>query len=270
LLLSLSLSSHDYVAHVFGPHSWEEWDELLRLDRELAGLLTFLDGRFGSDGYDVMLTADHGSVAIPEVAAAKPGPWCARPADVARWQRTCAGQRLLAPALSAALEQAYADAFGAAFGPGPWLTGLADPLVFFTAKGAALAPADRTRAVAIAKQTLGPLGVSDVIDVRAVPAACGPGATVAELVCRSIDAKDPADLYLVVAPGAFFDPGYAPGQGMSHGSPYLHDRAVPLIVRAPGRVAPGEVYDRPVTFKTFTRTAATLLGVTPPPAWSAD
>jgi arylsulfatase A-like enzyme len=266
LLLALSLSSHDYVAHVFGPHSWEEWDELLRLDRGLAELLAFFDRKFGPDGYDVILTADHGSVALPEVAAANPGPWCARPADVARWQRTCAGQRLLPPAVAAALEGAYV----AAFGPGPWVMGLADPLVFFSAKGAALAPNDRARAVAIAKQTLGPLGVSDVVDVRAAPATCGAGVAVADLVCRSIDVKAPGDLYLVVAPGAFFDPGYSPGQGMSHGSPYLHDRAVPLIVRAPGRVAPGEVYDRPVTFKTFARTAAALLGVTPPPAWSGD
>jgi arylsulfatase A-like enzyme len=266
LLLALSLSSHDYVTHVFGPHSWEEWDELLRLDRALAGLLAFLDDKFGRDGYDVMLTADHGSVALPEVAAVAGGPWCARPADVARWQRTCAGRRLLAPELAVALEQAYV----AAFGPGPWLSGLADPLVFFSAKGAALAPADRARAVAIAKETLGPLGVSDVVDVRATAATCGLGEAIADLVCRSVDAKDPGDLYLVVAPGALFDPGYTPGQGMSHGSPYLHDRAVPLIVRAPGRVAPGEVYDRPVSFKTFARTAAALLGLAPQSAWAAD
>ena len=33
VMLALSLSSHDYVNHVFGPGSWEAWDELRRLDR---------------------------------------------------------------------------------------------------------------------------------------------------------------------------------------------------------------------------------------------
>jgi len=33
MLLSVSLSSFDYVGHFFGPDSWEAWDELLRLDR---------------------------------------------------------------------------------------------------------------------------------------------------------------------------------------------------------------------------------------------
>ncbi|HTA19983.1 MAG TPA: alkaline phosphatase family protein, partial [Polyangia bacterium] len=133
LLLALSLSSNDYVAHVFGPHSWEAWDELLRLDRALANFLTFLDGTFGVDGYAVMLTADHGSAALPELAAAKPDPWCARPAEErARWQFPCDGgrRRLEQPQNLAALERA----FGETLGPGPWIEGLADPLVFLSSR----------------------------------------------------------------------------------------------------------------------------------------
>jgi hypothetical protein len=263
LLLALSLSSNDYVAHVFGPHSWEAWDELLRLDGALADFLTFLDGTFGVDGYAVMLTADHGSAALPELASSKADPWCARPADErARWQFPCDGarRRLEQPEIVGALERA----FGKTLGPGPWIDGLADPLVFLSPRGRALADADRLRAMRDAQAALEPLGIAQVIDVRAETACSPTGETLPDLVCRSVASDEPADLYLVVAPGAFFDAGYPAGFGMSHGSPYLYDRSVPLLVRAPGRFAAGVVREAPVSFTTFARTAAALLGIVPP------
>ena len=66
-LLALSLSSHDYVAHVFGPHSWEAWAELRELDHRLGELLAAADRAVGPDGYAVMLTGDHGGGALPEI-----------------------------------------------------------------------------------------------------------------------------------------------------------------------------------------------------------
>ena len=57
---------------------------------------------------------------------------------------------------------------------------------------------------------------------------------------------------------------YVIGKGTSHGSPYLYDRAVPIIVRAPGRAAAGRVVAAPQSPATFAVTAARLLGVTPP------
>jgi arylsulfatase A-like enzyme len=56
----------------------------------------------------------------------------------------------------------------------------------------------------------------------------------------------------------------APGFGGNHGSPYLYDRTVPLLVRSPGRVPAGEVRDEPIAFSSFSRTAAALLGVGAP------
>ena len=54
-----------------------------------------------------------------------------------------------------------------------------------------------------------------------------------------------------------------PGKGGSHGTPYLYDRTVPLLVRAPGRVAVRAI-DQPLPFSTFTHTVAALLGIKPP------
>ena len=64
--LGVSFSSLDYVAHHFGPRSWEVQDELARLDRDLAGFFAHLDSAVGRGNYVVALTADHGGSPIPE------------------------------------------------------------------------------------------------------------------------------------------------------------------------------------------------------------
>ena len=69
-LLAVSLSSTDYVGHQFGPDSREMHDQVLRADRALGVLLDSLHRLRDSSRVVVVLTADHGVGAIPEVAAA--------------------------------------------------------------------------------------------------------------------------------------------------------------------------------------------------------
>jgi hypothetical protein len=112
---------------------------------------------------------------------------------------------------------------------------------------------------------LRPAGVYQVIDARQATAPCShDGTEPADLVCRSLRPDADGDLYLLVERGAFFDPALAVGKGSSHGSPYLYDRAVPLLVRAPGRVQPGQVATAPQSFATFTKTLSGLLGIHAP------
>ncbi|HXI56099.1 MAG TPA: alkaline phosphatase family protein [Polyangia bacterium] len=270
-LLALSLSAHDYVAHVFGPDSWEAWDELRQLDRQLATFLAALDDAVGPGGYAVMLTGDHGGSPLPELAGTPADPWCRPDAGAVavsgapdRWERPCGPRRrLITGDLVATLESALAQAFGA----GPWLAGggIAVPLIFLGARARALDAGNQTRLLSVVKQALAPLGIADVVDVRRQRGPCAaPDDTRDQLICAATRPGQPGDLYMVVAPGAFFDPGYTPGFGTSHGSPYLYDRAVPLLVRAPGRVAAGRTVDGALPFSTFTRTASALLGVRPP------
>lgn len=58
--LTISLSSTDYVGHRYAPNSMEAEDTYLRLDRDIANLLLFLDKQYGRNGYLLFLTADHG------------------------------------------------------------------------------------------------------------------------------------------------------------------------------------------------------------------
>jgi len=63
--LSVSFSSTDYVGHMFGPSSLEAEDNMLRLDRTLAKLLTFIDKKVGLDNTLIVLSADHGAAEAP-------------------------------------------------------------------------------------------------------------------------------------------------------------------------------------------------------------
>ena len=64
-MLTVSFSATDYVGHQFAPNSVEIEDTYLRLDKDLAQLLTFLDNWLGKDQVLVFLTADHGAVESP-------------------------------------------------------------------------------------------------------------------------------------------------------------------------------------------------------------
>jgi predicted AlkP superfamily pyrophosphatase or phosphodiesterase len=63
--LAVSFSSPDYIGHSFGPNSWENADDYVRLDQELGKLFQFLDAQLGAKSYTVFLTADHAVAHIP-------------------------------------------------------------------------------------------------------------------------------------------------------------------------------------------------------------
>jgi predicted AlkP superfamily pyrophosphatase or phosphodiesterase len=67
-LLSVSFSANDYVGHRFGPYSQEAMDITLRVDRQIASLLDFIDARVGLANTIVVFTADHGVSPVPEHA----------------------------------------------------------------------------------------------------------------------------------------------------------------------------------------------------------
>ena len=64
--LAISFSATDIIAHHFGPSSLESEDNLLRLDRVLADLFSFVDQRVGLDNTLIVLAGDHGGPDFPE------------------------------------------------------------------------------------------------------------------------------------------------------------------------------------------------------------
>lgn len=263
LLLSLSLSSHDYVGHVFGPSSLEAWDELNRLDAQLARLMQRLDERVGREGWAMVLSADHGIQPTPEGPAQ--GTTCVQgraPDD----PRPCAARRRVS---HVALHDALEAEAQKAFGPGKYIEAIVDPYLFLSPTAEKLPPRERARLVLLLVRWLEQdAGFLRAIDVRALPPSCPPASDerVEALVCRSVVRGEGGDLYLVPQPGVMFGRNYVDEVGSVHGTPYLHDRAVPLFVRAPSRIGAGETRPGPVGPNAYARTVADLLGVT----WPAE
>jgi len=64
-MLAVSFSATDYAGHTFGPNSIELEDMYLRLDKDLADFLAYLDASVGKGQFVVFLTADHGAAHVP-------------------------------------------------------------------------------------------------------------------------------------------------------------------------------------------------------------
>lgn len=67
--LSVSFSATEKIGSAFGPSSIEVMDTYLRLDRDLAHLLSYLDATVGKENLLIYLTSNHGAPEIPEYQA---------------------------------------------------------------------------------------------------------------------------------------------------------------------------------------------------------
>ncbi len=260
-LLALSLSANDYIGHVYGPESWEVLDNLSWLDASLARLFAALDERLGRDRYAVVLSADHGTAPLPETDD-EARYWCGAAANP--FELPCAaGGRLHMEMLLPELEALAVRTVGR---PGPWILGVVSPYMYLAPRAAELDAGVREKVLgSLGARLERERGIAETVAVSSIEQPCpGPSDdSLAALVCRSVAAAS-GDLYLVPERGHFFHVGYTPEGGCNHGTPYLYDRSVPLLIRAPGRVRVGQRLQGPRSFATFARTAASLLGVGAP------
>jgi len=64
--LAISFSSTDYIGHKMGPQSIEIEDTYLRLDLDLAEIITYLEKNYGKNNFLLFLTADHAAAYVPQ------------------------------------------------------------------------------------------------------------------------------------------------------------------------------------------------------------
>ena len=65
-LLFIGLSAMDYIIHSYGPFSQESMDYMLRLDKQLESLITYIDNCVGLNNVEFVFTSDHGGLPLPE------------------------------------------------------------------------------------------------------------------------------------------------------------------------------------------------------------
>jgi hypothetical protein len=268
VFLAISLSANDYIGHLFGPDSWEAWDELRRLDSTLAWFFTELD-TFGPHAWSVVLTADHGVVSLED---SPKRPQCGQSLRVALDSgKPCSGasargarmvtEEVRSNAEMAATKAGLHDATGKRLDK--IVAGVVYPYIYLTeAAKTAIGDDASARARLASRLDSGLKGkfksvhaILDVVPFREADACPDDRADrLAALVCNSISPAPErgGDFYIVLKPGAFFDPDLVKGTGVSHGSPYGYDRFVPLFVRDVSRPElAGQVEDKRIAFTQF-------------------
>jgi predicted AlkP superfamily pyrophosphatase or phosphodiesterase len=245
-ILSVSLSTHDYINHGYGPESRLSHDHVLQLDRLLEAFFRDLDRLVGKDRYVAVLTADHGFMPAPEYSKS-----LGRNAGRQNIPQLLAG-------VNAALQQKFGEAKLARG---------------FSASGVLLDNA------MIAQKKLDPAAVQNEVR-RAVLAEPGVAAafTRAELENpASLPANTPflaqvrktwnpdrsADVQMIVKEYWLFESRRT--FAATHGSPYAPDYTVPILFYGPRWIAPGRI-DTTAEVVDIAPTLAKMLQVAAPAA----
>jgi hypothetical protein len=239
-LLSVSLSSHDYINHAFGPESRLSHDHTLHLDRHLQAFFQFLDKTVGAGNYVLALTADHGFTDTPEWAAT---------------QGRDAGRFNNAPALAA-----INGALSARFGVDKLARDFSASGLLLNEQLAAERGLKFADVQAAARDELLKLPGVSAVFTREQLLGGDTATPYLDAMRKSFDPTRAAQLQIVLKPNWIFS--YRPG-GSTHGSPYRYDTHVPLLFWGPAYVGQGEMKPR-VEVADLAPTLAAIAGLPAP------
>jgi predicted AlkP superfamily pyrophosphatase or phosphodiesterase len=257
-VLTVSFSANDYVGHRYGPYSQEAMDAALRVDRDIATLLDFVQTKVGLANTLVAFTADHGVSPIPEHAAAlglggarvktQDILGAIRAAITARYNRDRKSPDPTADYLYKYDDMGIArDAFingNIYFNYTALERDKVDPEELAQVAGtAALSVPGVARYFTRGQLMRGAISISDLIERR---------------VQHGFYPSRSGDVVLIAEPFKYLGDTLP----ATHGSPYSYDTNVPTIIMGPG-VTPGR-YLEPATPADIAPTLAALLGLTKP------
>lgn len=239
-VLSVSLSSHDYINHAFGPESRLSHDHTLHLDRHLQAFFQFLDKEVGAGNYVLALTADHGFTDTPEWAAT---------------QGRDGGRFNTPPSLAA-----VNGALSAKFGVDKLARDFSASGLLLNDKLAAEKGLKFADVQATAREELLKLPGVEAVFTREQLLGSDTATPFLDAMRKSFDPTRAAQLQIVLKRNWIFS--YRPG-GSTHGSPHDYDTHVPLLFWGPAYVGQGEVKER-VEIADLAPTLAAVAGLPAP------
>ncbi len=236
--LAVSFSSTDYIGHQFGPYSVEVEDTYIKLDREIARLLNFLDTNVGKGEYVVFVSADHAVVANPQYLVDNKLP----------------GGFANTGAIKAAIEEAVSDMLG----EGEYILSISNNQVYLNH---ALLEEERVPASEVLFNISKELIKLDDIANVYFPSELGiSGELQSTLLSNGHNAKRSGDLLYRLNPGYL---GGKPGdRGTSHGSGYTYDTHIPMVFYGTG--VPAKAVYRKVNITDIAPTLSMMLQITLP------
>jgi len=245
--LSISFSSTDYVAHLFGPSSLEGEDNILRLDRQLADLFRFIDQQVGLERTLIVLSADHGGPDTPGYLNQLNIP--AGYIDPGSWDKQAAIERLKQQfKINGKLVEKYSP---------PYLYLNPDVLTDTSIDRQELDDA-------IVRELMKFPGISLAVSSNALQAGNLPDTYLYNSVMKSFNAKRSGDIYIVFEPNWFINDFGRLKVASTHGSPWRYDTFVPIVFA--GMDIKSAIVSRKVYTVDIAPTLAAYIGVKPPSA----
>jgi predicted AlkP superfamily pyrophosphatase or phosphodiesterase len=239
-ILGISLSTHDYVNHGFGPESRISQDHMLRLDRLLAAFFTYLDRSIGLDKVLITMSADHGFMNAPEFSAGN----------------GLGGARLNNAKLMTDLNAAMKQRFRVDANLAPRFS---YPAIVLDQQAIAKASLKSAEVEDFAARFIMDFpGVSQVFTRSQLERGDLPNTPLRAQVLKAWNRDLSGDLYIVQHPYTLFG-----GQVVTHGSPYTYDTNVPLMLYGRTWIRPGK-YPQSAAVADLAPTLSYLLDVRPP------
>lgn len=215
--LSVSLSSTDYVGHVFGPSSLEAEENIRRLDRTLADFLGFVDERVGLRDTLVVLSADHGAPENPGYLATlgiEAGTF-----DFSRVDTEPGFVRLEAD-------------FGASK---ELIKNFSNPYLYLDRAVIAERGVDMAEVEATIAEELEKLpGIAHAVGAASLRAGGPVAGAATDQVLANFQPDRSGDIYVVFEPHWFIADFDGLVVASAHGSPWTYDTYVPLVIAGPG------------------------------------
>lgn len=243
--LSVSFSSTDYVGHVFGPSSLEAEDNILRLDRAIGELLSFVDAKVGLENALVVLSADHGGPDTPGYLDSLGIP--AGYVDPESWDREAAITRIKERfRIKGELIETYSH-----------------PYLYFSAEVKSNSKIDQQALeAAVVEELMKFPSVSLAVSSTALRRGNVADTELMRSVKRNFHPKRSGDVFLVFEPNWFINDFDGLTVASTHGSPWSYDTYVPIVFAGAG-LAPA-IVDRRVLTVDIAATLAAYLGIKPP------
>jgi predicted AlkP superfamily pyrophosphatase or phosphodiesterase len=243
-LLAISYSPPDHLGHRLGIRSLEMHDMYVRLDAEIARLLTALDEQVGPGRWTAFLTSDHGVVDVPQyLKDLKGSAGYVDPKLVSTDVDIILGQR---------------------FGTGKWVRYMDDGALFLNDSLIAARKADRAAVQRAAADALlrNPLFAEALTATDLAREAYPTG--IRALMQRGFMPQRSGDVLYVLRPGHLEASTIALKKGTHHFTPWNYDTHVPVVFYGRG-IAPGEVLRR-TSVMDIAPTLSMLLGTALPDA----
>ncbi|MFN5224871.1 MAG: alkaline phosphatase PafA [Bacteroidota bacterium] len=237
-LLAVSFSTPDYVGHQFGTHAIETQDIYLRLDRDLATMITLVEKEVGKENVLFFLTADH--AAIPNVGFMQ-------------------SHQLNAGIFNAvAASDSLSKHLVSKYGAGNWILDFENDQVYLNHQLIADSKLDlESVSIESARFLSGIKGVSWSLTARELYSneyTWG----IKSLVQKGYYPKRSGDVVIILEPGLV----EYKTKGTTHGAGYTYDTHVPLLFYG-WRIKPG-ILQTETCITDIAPTVSRILGIQPP------